>query len=229
MARSIPTTRSAEEVAVGFLLCWISRFGAPVKMTTDRGTQFKSELFRSLNKLTGTIRIRTCSYHPCSNGLIERFHRQLKTAIMCYKDNTWLEALPLILVGIRNAYKPDIKTSAAEMVYGEPLRLPGEFFELYKNPQNLRHPADLLSRLREHVAHLQPRPTNMHEYFPPRRYYQEVTPNQGPYEVLKRDDKTVTIRTQRGSTRMSIDRIKPAYIIVDPMFLGIQIAAESSD
>ncbi|XP_026476198.1 uncharacterized protein LOC113381613 [Ctenocephalides felis] len=225
---------SAEEIAIGFLSCWISRFGTPVKITTDRGTLFESELFRSLNNMTGTIRIKTCSYHSCSNGLIERFHQQLKAAIMCYKDNTWLEALPLILLGIRNAYKPDIKTSAAEMVYGEPLRLPGEIFELHRNPQNLRHPADLISRLRQHVAHLQPSKSSNHTNNKPFIFQDLQTcthiflrddtirkslqqPYQGPYEVLKRDDKTVTIRTQKGNTRVSIDRIKSAYIIADPV------------
>ncbi|XP_026462712.1 uncharacterized protein LOC113387804 [Ctenocephalides felis] len=164
---------------------------------------------------------------------------------MCYKDNTWLEALPLILLGIRNAYKPDIKTSAAEMVYGEPLRLPGEIFELHRNPQNLRHPADLISRLRQHVAHLQPSKSSNHTNNKPFIFQDLQTcthiflrddtirkslqqPYQGPYEVLKRDDKTVTIRTQKGSTRVSIDRVKPAYIIADPVDQPILTKAENS-
>ncbi|XP_026475630.1 uncharacterized protein LOC113380707 [Ctenocephalides felis] len=152
---------------------------------------------------------------------------------MCYKDNTWLEALPLIL-GIRNAYKPDVKTSAAEMVYGEPLRLPGENFELHKNSQNLRHPTDLLSRLRQHVAHLQPSKYSNHTNNKPFIFQDLQTcthiflrddtirkslqqPYQGSYEVLKKDDKTVNILTQKGNTRVSIDRIKSAYIIADPV------------
>ncbi|KOX80085.1 hypothetical protein WN51_08989 [Melipona quadrifasciata] len=32
------------------------------------------------------------------------------------------------MLGFRNSYKEDIQATAAEMVYGTPLRLPGEFF-----------------------------------------------------------------------------------------------------
>jgi hypothetical protein len=37
--------------------------------------------------------------------------------------------LPWVLLGIRTAFKEDLQSLAAELVYGEPLRLPGEFFE----------------------------------------------------------------------------------------------------
>jgi len=40
-------------------------------------------------------------------------------------DQQWTEALPLVL-RIRTAYKEDLKSSAAELVYGSPLRIPGE-------------------------------------------------------------------------------------------------------
>lgn len=39
-----------------------------------------------------------------------------------------MDALPLVLLGIRTALKEDIASTAAEMVYGTTLRLPGEFF-----------------------------------------------------------------------------------------------------
>jgi hypothetical protein len=61
-----------------------------------------------------------------ANGVVERFHRALKAAIMCHADQQWTEALPLVLLGIRTAFKEDLQASVAELVYGEPLRLPGE-------------------------------------------------------------------------------------------------------
>ena len=42
-----------------------------------------------------------CSYHPKSNGMIERQHRMIKVAIMARKQN-WLKALPIVLLGMRN-------------------------------------------------------------------------------------------------------------------------------
>ena len=60
---------------------WISWFGIPSTVTTDRGSQFESDLWRQLMILLGTTRLCTTSYHPQSNGLIEHFHRQLKGAL----------------------------------------------------------------------------------------------------------------------------------------------------
>jgi hypothetical protein len=69
---------------------------------------------------------RTNPYHLTSNGLVERIHRTLKAAIMGHADDQCSEALPLGILEIRLAYKEDLNAFAAELVYGEPLRVPGE-------------------------------------------------------------------------------------------------------
>lgn len=73
--------------------------------------------------------IKTVAYHPCANGLVERFQRQIKTALAAQIDPTkWREYLPIILLGFRYTIKEDVKSTAAEMAYGTRLRLPGEIF-----------------------------------------------------------------------------------------------------
>jgi hypothetical protein len=96
-----------------FVSGWIARFG---KLST---VQYESALWSQLTRLLGPKRIRTTSYHPIANGLVERFHRQLKTSVKSQPDTTlWAEALPLVLLGIRTAYKQVVMCTAAGLLYG---------------------------------------------------------------------------------------------------------------
>lgn len=130
------SSTSAEDIVNTFFTAWIARFGAPRTITTDRGLQFESTVFDSFTKLLGS-RIRTTAYHPASNGIIKRWHRSLKAAITCHANRQWTKLLPTVLLGLRTAIKEDIKTSAAEMLYGEYLTLPGEFFLDFDAPSDL--------------------------------------------------------------------------------------------
>ena len=64
--------------------------------------------------------------------MVERFHRQLKATIMTHESpNPGTTTLPAVLLGLRAAVKELLGKSAAEMIYGTTLRLPGEFTQKY--------------------------------------------------------------------------------------------------
>ena len=64
------------------------------------------------------------TYHPQLNGMVEHFHRQLKAAQKAQtQPDSWMDALPLVLLGIRTTLKEDISSTVAEMVYGTTLHL----------------------------------------------------------------------------------------------------------
>lgn len=152
---------TAETVAEAFVASWIARFGVPSTITTDRGSQFESALWDHLMHLLGVQRIRTTAYHPIANGLVERFHRQLKAALKCQPTPVnWVDALPLTLLGIRTVLKEDLHCSAAELVYGTTLRLPGEFFDPSKSDRTA-DPVGYVSKLCDVMQQLRATPARL--------------------------------------------------------------------
>ena len=118
----------AETVADAFFGGWIARFGTPATITTDGGAQFESKLWDSLCNQFGIVRNRTTSYHPQSNGIVERTKWLLKAAILAHESpNPWTITLPSVLLSVCSAVKELLGRSAAEMIYGTILRLPGGF------------------------------------------------------------------------------------------------------
>ena len=101
-------------------------------ISSDRGSQFTSLLWTSIAQLLGTQLHHTTAYHPESNGLVERFHCHLKSALRaCLTGPNWTRDLPWVLLGIWTAPKEDLGYSSAEMVYGVPRTVPGDFISTY--------------------------------------------------------------------------------------------------
>ena len=222
---------TAEECADTFFRGWISRFGVPTLVTTDQGRQFESVLFQALMRLCGSKRVRTTSYHPCANGLVERMHRQLKAALMCHEE-TWHQALPVVLLGMRAALKEDLQCSPAELVYGEPLRLPGELIVPSPVSESSEDRTNFANQLQKYMARLRPTPGSRHGQQPTfvskdleaasHVFLRDDSvrlalkpPYTGPHKIVSKTDKTVTIMIGDKTSHVSLDRVKPAYYLQD--------------
>ncbi|TNN10123.1 Pro-Pol polyprotein, partial [Schistosoma japonicum] len=131
---------SAENIASVFLDRWISNFGVHTTLA----------LFREFTRLLGIHHISTTAYHPAANGLVERFHRQLKTSLMSQPDMTlWSYALPMVLLGIRNTIKEDIGYTSSQLVYGTTLTLPRQLVNPpEENPSNGKPETIFIDRLK---------------------------------------------------------------------------------
>ncbi|GFX44086.1 gag-pol polyprotein [Trichonephila clavipes] len=154
---------TAETVAEAFFSSWVSRFGTPAILTTDRGRQFESSLFKALSKLLGAQKCRTTGYHPQANGMIEELHRPLKSAIKCHATERWTEVLLIILLGLRASLKEDILCTPAELVFGTTIRLPGEMFDSSKPDDDV---VNFVSKLKSHMQSLHPKPPKHHDKRP---------------------------------------------------------------
>jgi transposase InsO family protein len=57
---------------------WISRFGVPETITSDRGLHLTSKLWLQLCEMLNISHKQTTAYHPESNRAVERLHCRLK-------------------------------------------------------------------------------------------------------------------------------------------------------
>lgn len=182
------------------------------------------------SRILGCERRRTTSYHPQANGLVERMHRQLKTALRASRRTTWTDSLPLVLLGMQCAVKTDLGCAAADLVYGTSLRLPGEFFvppAQVVAPAQAPYAADL-RRVMQQLRAVPPRVACSPSHFP--RVLQAATHvflrcdatkppvacrYDGPFRIVAHTAKTVTL--DRGSHQdvVSVDRVRSAHLDPD--------------
>jgi hypothetical protein len=204
----------------------VANFGLPTDVSSDRGTEFTNQLWKDLSNLLGFNLHHTTSYHPQANGAVERFNQTMKAAIMAHEDDpAWTDHLPWALLGMRISYKADLDTSAAELVYGQPLTVPGEFVtDFFHQPVPV-----VLQQLRERVGDLRPVPHARHgvqvERVPAalgksshvfirvdkhRKPLQK--PYEGPFKVIEHGSKTVKVQRGTKVEDITVNRLKPAFV-----------------
>lgn len=71
---------TSEKAADAVLACRVSKFGLPTKVTTDRGSHV-DRAFSHLIQTLGCQQIRISAYQWRANGLVGRFHWQLKATL----------------------------------------------------------------------------------------------------------------------------------------------------
>jgi len=76
-----PCARHDAEATARHLMSFISTFGFPETVSSDRGAHFSAELVKNLCKMLNIKQVLHVPYRPEASGTIERLHRTLKSGI----------------------------------------------------------------------------------------------------------------------------------------------------
>jgi hypothetical protein len=195
-------------------------FNGSVSPLSSLQTEGHSSHLAALCSILSISHVKT-TYHPQSNGLVERFHRRLKEALQARAaGQDWLAHLPWVLLGIRSAVPLEGGPSPAEAVMGCQPMLPGEFLSTGEPPLE-----DFLDKLKADSLH-PPRPilhknTDLPTALPPDLAAAEFVfvrrdsvappltpPYTGPFKVLRRSLHTFQVQVGNRTETISTHRLK---------------------
>ena len=119
-ARALPDAKAAS-VASFFYEDIICRHGCPAELLTDQGTHFINELLNAMCDQLGVKHRLSTTYHPQTNGLVERFNRTLCEILVKYSSEykeDWDVFLPSALFAYRTIRQNTTRYEPFYLTYG---------------------------------------------------------------------------------------------------------------
>ena len=117
----------AQTVAETMFRGWIKRYGCPQEIHSDQGAQFESQLFLEMCKFLQINKTRTTSYHPQSDGMVERLNRTIKDMLSKYisvNQTDWDRFIDGIVFAYNSTIHETTGITPYRMVFGEEMTLP---------------------------------------------------------------------------------------------------------
>ena len=106
-----------------------TKYGAPAKFLSDQGSKFVSLLVEETCKFFQVKRLYTTTYHPQTDGLVERFNRTLLDMLAAYaseKPELWDQTLHLVTMAYNTSVHSSLKQTPFYLLYGRDAILPTE-------------------------------------------------------------------------------------------------------
>jgi transposase InsO family protein len=129
-AETVPIRRhTAPIVARAVFETIFMRFGAPLRILTDQGAEFESELMAELCRLIGVRKFRTTPYRPQTNGLLERLHsviNRMLAKVISADQRDWAERLPSVMAAYRASVHKSTGFTPNRLILGCETRLPAD-------------------------------------------------------------------------------------------------------
>ena len=122
-----PLRSITAKAVIKALTQFMSVFGIPKVLQSDRGSNFTSKVFSQALKLLCIRHNMSSAYHPESQGALERFHQTLKSLLRSFcveMSRDWEEGLPWLLLAAREVVQDSTGFSPNDLIFGHTVRGP---------------------------------------------------------------------------------------------------------
>ena len=127
--------KTSEAVAHALISHVFCPYSTPRVLLSDNGSEFRNSLLEEICKQFNIKQTFTVTYHPSSNGLVERANRKILEVlrpIVCRLVSTWEDWIAHVAASINSSICESTGKTPYSILYGKEKRLP---YDLLTQPQ----------------------------------------------------------------------------------------------
>ena len=203
--------QSAEKKAISAIDNFFCRFGMPLSIHTDQGSNLVGNVFKSVCELLEICKTQTTPYHPESNCQIERYHHTIVEMVWCLKLKSEKDLdiyLPHITSAIRCLENPSTGFTANKLMLGTQERYVHKPVHIHFDlmPEKFQNAGEYVKKLDEVLRETHPiARSNSKGTLRTRKSDYDVKLNQATYQVG--DKNKINSATLKGVSK----KLLPIY------------------
>ena len=155
-------TQNAKEIAENLYNGVVTRYGSPRVLCSDRGQAFLSKIVKAICEIFQITQHHTSSYHPNTNGTVERQNHTLAQSLRTYCNEShdkWPSLIPSIMMAFRRSVSSATGFSPFYMMFGQDMKIP---FDIALEPKD-NLPQDTKTYLNQFISNIKVAHTIAHQ------------------------------------------------------------------